>query len=214
MPALTDTATERSLGSVSTSRVEAFSDGVFAIATTLLILGITIPKVGETGDLFSALFALWPSYVSYLVSFLTIGVMWLNHHFLVGMFARVDRTLLMLNLCLLAVIAFVPFPTGVLAEYMVAGTPQQLFVAAALYGSTMLLVTSIFVLLWLHVRRATVVLKNAALSRPIATRAVVFAGFSTVAYLIAIGIGAFAPAVSLILFAAVAVLFAFGRLTR
>ncbi|QWT24226.1 DUF1211 domain-containing protein [Subtercola sp. PAMC28395] len=202
------------IGSVSTSRVEAFSDGVFAIATTLLILEITVPRVGEEGDLFAALFALWPSYVSYLVSFLTIGVMWINHHFLIGLFARVDRPLLFLNLGLLAVVAFIPFPTGVLAEYLVDGTTAQLYAATALYGVTMVLLTTMFLLLWLHVRRSGSILKSAEAAHPVAKRAIVFCVIAAAAYLAAIGIAAVVPVVSLVLFTAVAALFAVGRLAR
>ncbi|UFS59381.1 TMEM175 family protein [Subtercola endophyticus] len=202
------------LGAVSTSRVEAFSDGVFAIATTLLILEIAVPHVGEKGDLFRALFDLWPSYVSYAVSFVTIGLMWINHHYLIGLFARVDRPLLFLNLGLLAVIAFIPFPTGVLAEYLVDGDQQQLFAAATLYGVTMIGVSGFFLLLWMHVRRATGSLKNPAAAVPAAGRAIVFCLCALAAYLIAIAVGALAPVVSLVLFAAVASLFALGRYSR
>src|SRR5436309_14245655 len=118
---------------METNRVEAFSDGVFAIAITLLILTISVPSHGE--HLGHELIDLWPSYVAYAVSFLTIGIMWVNHHTLFRNFARVDRPLLLLNILLLMLIAFVPFPTRVAAEFVHSeGNRRE---AAFLYGLTM-----------------------------------------------------------------------------
>ena len=201
-----------SLGNISTSRIEAFSDGVFAIATTLLVLEIKVPLVSKSGDLFGALFALWPSYVAYLVSFLTIGVMWINHHFLLGLYERVTRSLLFLNLGLLAVVSFIPFPTAVMAEYMVDGTTSQLFPAAALYGATMLLLSVMFLLLWMHTGRVPSALKNPDATAKTVSRAVRFCLMAIGAYVIAVAAAAIAPILALILFAVVAVLFAVGRL--
>lgn len=101
-------------------RVEAFSDGVFAIAITLLILEIKVPE-GAGEHLWTALGAQWPSYAAYVVSFLVIGIMWANHHTVFGYVARVDRTLLFLNLLLLLVVAALPWPTALLAEYLREG---------------------------------------------------------------------------------------------
>lgn len=122
-----------------TGRIEAFSDGVFAIAITLLIIEVGVPHVH--GDaLGSALLRLWPSYLGYLTSFLTIGVMWINHHVVFGFIARADRTFLFLNVVLLMCIAFVPFPTAVLAEFIRTDGARA---GALLYGST-LTVTAVF----------------------------------------------------------------------
>ena len=101
----------------STDRLEMFSDGVLAIAITLLILEVQVPHVGR-GGLWSALGHLWPSYSAYLVSFATIGIMWVNHHAMFERIAHTDRGLLYLNLALLGAIAFLPFPTAVLAQYV------------------------------------------------------------------------------------------------
>lgn len=101
-------------------RVEAFSDGVFAIAITLLVLEIKVPD--DAGDrLWSALGAMWPSYAAYVVTFLVIGVMWVNHHTVFQCIARVDRKLLFLNLILLMGVAALPWPTAVVAEYLREG---------------------------------------------------------------------------------------------
>lgn len=98
---------------METARLETFSDGVFAIAATLLILEIRAPT---HGSLTSGLLHLWPSYVAYAISFVTIGIMWINHHSLFKVIGRVDRTFLAINVLFLLVIAFIPFPTEVLAR--------------------------------------------------------------------------------------------------
>ena len=105
-----------------TGRLEAFSDGVFAIAITLLILEIGVPHVPADGSLWRALRELWPSYLSYAISFVIIGVMWINHHNLFRDIARVDHYLLVLNLLLLMSISFLPFPTAVVANVCVRAT--------------------------------------------------------------------------------------------
>ncbi len=132
---------------METGRVEAFSDGVFAIAITLLILAVGIDPRFH-GDLGKELIDLWPSYVAYAVSFLTIGIMWVNHHTLFRNFARVDRPLLLLNILLLMLIAFVPFPTRVAAEFVHSeGNRRE---AAFLYGITMTITAILFFCVWIY----------------------------------------------------------------
>ena len=113
-----------------TARLETFSDGVFAIAATLLILEIKLPEGGQS--LTHQLLHLWPSYSAYAVSFLTIGIMWINHHTLFRQVGRVDRTFLAINVIFLMVIAFIPFPTHVLAAHL----HQDAKAAALFYGLT------------------------------------------------------------------------------
>jgi uncharacterized membrane protein len=127
-----------------TSRVEAFSDGVFAIAITLLILEIKIPGAGS-GDLAQALLRQWPSYLSFLISFAFIGIMWINHHRLFTHIGRCDDVLLVLNLLLLLGVVVVPFPTAVLAMHL--GQPDQR-AALILYNSTYVFIAVAFNLLW------------------------------------------------------------------
>ena|SRR5688572_3595024 len=100
----------------STTRVEAFSDGVFAIAITLLILEIKVPHA-EHG-LWAGLAALWPSYIAFLMSFIVILIMWVSHHELMRMIERVNYPILFANGVLLLTVTFVPFPTAVLAEHL------------------------------------------------------------------------------------------------
>jgi uncharacterized membrane protein len=132
---------------VETGRVEAFSDGVFAIAITLLILIVGIEHAPH-GDLGAELLDLWPAYVAYAVSFLTIGIMWVNHHMIFRHFARVDRPMLLLNILLLMLIAFVPFPTRVVAEFIKSDTERQ--DAALLYGLTMTITAILFFAVWMY----------------------------------------------------------------
>lgn len=115
----------------SPSRVEAFSDGVFAIAMTLLILEIRVPH-GDHG-LWQGLLALWPSYIAFLMSFVVILIMWVNHHELLRMVRRVNYPFLFSNGLLLLTVTFVPFPTAVLAANL--GTPEAK-TAVAFYCGT------------------------------------------------------------------------------
>src|SRR6266436_5582083 len=115
----------------SPTRVEAFSDGVFAIAITLLILEIRVPRV-EHG-LWAGLLALWPSYVAFLMSFVVILIMWVNHHELLRMVRGVNYPFLFANGLLLLTVTFVPFPTAVVAAYL--ATPDAR-VAVAFYCAT------------------------------------------------------------------------------
>ncbi|MGI8562623.1 MAG: TMEM175 family protein [Candidatus Dormibacter sp.] len=114
-------------------RLEAFSDGVFAVAITLLALNLVVAGPGH-GPLLRQLVDHWPSFVSYLISFFIIGIIWVNHHALVRNIAVVDRTLLFLNLGLLLFVVLIPFATGTMAEYLTSGD-QDAKVATALYGA-------------------------------------------------------------------------------
>jgi TMEM175 potassium channel family protein len=121
-----------------TSRVEAFSDGVFAIAITLLVLDIRI-EPSDYDDLRTALLDEWPAYLAYVTSFLTVGSVWLAHHNLFTRLRFVDPVLLRLNLLLLLATAFLPFPTGVLAQ-AIHESDEAERTAIVLYGATALLI--------------------------------------------------------------------------
>ena len=127
-----------------TARVEAFSDGVFAIAITLLILEIKVPSPAN-GALGRQLLAQWPSYISFVISFAFIGIMWINHHRLFTHIRKCDDLLLVLNLLLLLGVTSVPFPTSVLALHL--GGPDQR-IAAILFNGTYLLIAILFNVLW------------------------------------------------------------------
>jgi len=120
------------------SRLEAFSDGVFAVAITLLALNLTVAGPGH-GKLIDQLGAHWPSFVAYLISFFTIGIIWVNHHGLIRSVKFVDRTLLFVNLVLLLFVVLIPFATGLVAEYLRTSTnPEDIRVAMALFAGVFL----------------------------------------------------------------------------
>jgi len=129
-----------------TGRVEAFSDGVFAIAITLLILEIKVPASGGA-HLSDDLAAQWPSYLSFLGSFVTIGVMWINHHRLFTLIDRTDNRLLFLNLLLLLGVTWIPFPTAVIAEHVGKEGDRT---AALLYAVSFFIIAIFFNVLWRH----------------------------------------------------------------
>jgi uncharacterized membrane protein len=136
----------------TTERLEAFSDGVIAIAITLLVLQIAVPDVDSGNSLFAALWDDWPSFVAYTVSFVVIGIMWVSHHSMFERIAAVDRTLLFINLVLLLGIAFLPFPTALLATYVREGGTNA-SAAAAVYSLTMTIIGFIFTAMWVHLYR-------------------------------------------------------------
>jgi len=139
----------------STTRLEAFSDGVFAIAITLLVLEIRLPpeaEVAHAGGLARTLLTLWPSYAGYAVSFVTIGIMWANHHEVIKLMSGVDHGLIVWNLLLLMAISFTPFPTAVMAEHLPhPGWDRN--VAVAFYCGSFTLTALFYNLLWRNASR-------------------------------------------------------------
>ena len=118
------------------SRLEAFSDGVFAVAITLLALDLTVEGPGH-GRLLDQLYGKWPAFLAYLISFFTIGIIWVNHHALVRSIVKVDRTLLFVNLMLLLFVVLIPFATGTEADYF-PHNDQDAQLAAVLYSGVFL----------------------------------------------------------------------------
>ncbi|WP_433554039.1 TMEM175 family protein [Micromonospora zamorensis] len=131
-------------------RLISFSDAVFAIAVTLLVLEIQPPQ--DFGHLLRGLAALWPSYLAYALSFLLIGQVWVNHHVMFDRVRHVDREVLFLNTLLLMVIAFLPFSTSLLADAL--REEQGLRVAVVVYGATLWTAAALFNIIWAHLRRA------------------------------------------------------------
>jgi uncharacterized membrane protein len=140
-----DVGSTESMGK-QTARLETFSDGVFAIAATLLILEVNLPGHGSvTHDLVHA----WPSYVAYAISFLTIGIIWVNHHTVLQQIGRVDRTFLFINVIFLMIVAFSPFPTRVVAEHLRDGSKP----AAFAYGVNFTLMAISYGAMWFYAAR-------------------------------------------------------------
>lgn len=186
-------------GEVSPGRLEAFSDGIFAIAATLLVLEVRVPE-GDT-PLLGRLLDAWPTYLAYGISFLVIGIMWLNHHGTFVRVRRVDRGLMSLNLLLLGLVAFIPFPTAVLAAN-ITGTGRDPLTAAVFYSTVMAVNALAFALLWLYLGRHRALL--APESEPDAPeRAVRRSLAGVVVYLLLIPVAWLSPVAALIGFAVV-----------
>lgn len=132
-----------------TGRIEAFSDGIFAIAMTLLVIEIKVPshEMVAANGLARSLLALWPSYLAFLTSFATILVIWVHHHWIFVLIRRHDHPLFYWNGLLLLFVTFIPFPTALLSEYLLHAEGK---VAANLYTGTFLAISLAFDVLWRH----------------------------------------------------------------
>jgi uncharacterized membrane protein len=135
---------------VETARLEAFSDGVFAIAITLLVLLFDVPDVSEGQSLGHVLKHQWPQYASYAVSFVTIGIIWVNHHTLFRHIVRVDRVFLFVNVLFLMCVAFIPYPTSVISRYV---RTDDASAAAVMYGLSLTATAICFNALWQYAAR-------------------------------------------------------------
>ena len=133
---------------METGRLETFADGVFAIAATLLIIDVTVPD--RSTALGHSVLHAWPEYAAYAVSFVTIGIMWLNHHLCLRQIGAVDRTFMVLNLFLMMCIAFVPFPTKLVALHLRDDGERA---AALTYGVTLTLTAVCFAAFWFYAAR-------------------------------------------------------------
>lgn len=170
-----------------TIRIEAFSDGVFAIAMTLLVIEIKVPshELVAAKGLAHSLIALWPSYLSFLTSFTTILVIWVHHHWIFTLVRRNDHPFLYLNGLLLLFVTFVPFPTALLAEYLLHPEAK---LAATLYTGTFLAISLAFDALWRHASSKLLSL-NAARDKEIeATQITKWYRFGPPLYLVAFGV--------------------------
>ena len=149
-------------GGVSKARLEAFSDGVIAVAITLLVLDIKYPTppLRAGTSLGHELARHWPVYAAYATSFLTIGIIWINHHVMIGRLREADRLILFLNLLLLMSIAVLPFATSLMAAYLQQSSGQHL--AAAIYAGAFLVMAILFAALNAHILLA----KHHKLAKP------------------------------------------------
>jgi uncharacterized membrane protein len=175
------------LAGVETARLETFSDGVFAIAITLLVLLFDVPDLSEGRSLGHVLERQWPQYASYAVSFVTIGIIWVNHHTLFRHIVRVDRVFLFINVLFLMCVAFIPYPTAVISRYV---RTDDAAAAAIMYGLSLTATAICFNILWQYAARGYRLLAADADRREVAgiTRsywpgALLYAGATAVALL-------------------------------
>lgn len=189
----------------TTSRLEAFSDGVLAIAITLLILEVKVPILEAPGGLAHALAEQWPSYATYALTFAVIGIMWVNHHALFERIGATTRSLMYLNLLLLGAIAFLPFPTALLSHYLLHGG-EDARVAAAAYSVNALIIALSFSALWAYLARTPAVLAP-GFTTDMARAALARAGMGPAVYAVTIVLAFINPIACLIGHALVALYF-------
>jgi uncharacterized membrane protein len=193
----------------STGRIEAFSDGVMAIAITLLVLDLKVPTasdVSDSGSLLAALLDRWPSYLAYLAAFLTIGIIWLNHRAFVDRVNRFDSRMQWLNLALLLGVATLPFPTALMAAYVNAGGAAA-STAAVVYGLLSVATALPWIFMWRHLVAHPELLEppfNVGDARIELKRG----SIGPVVYAVAIPIALVAPLLALVFYVAVAALYA------
>ena len=192
---------------MESGRLEAFSDGVFAVAITLLALELAVPVPGPE-HLTTQLSDHWPSFAAYLVSFLTIGIIWVNHHTLFNNIADVDRPLLFVNLLLLFFVVSIPFVTTMFADYLHHGG-QDAGVAGAIYNGVFTgMGVSFGTLLWWCISHEHL---KAPLPPGAIWSAVIRFGIGNIAYIAAIGIAFVSPAAALLISGLVAVYYMFEQ---
>ena len=138
---------------MSLNRFEAFSDGVFAIAMTLLVVDLKMPELAQStpAEAVSRLLAIWPQVLSYVTSFSVIGVIWLNHHTLFHFLKRVDRATLILNLALLLCVAFIPYVTAIMGHY------SHLQPVVVFFGLVLALTGAVYNGLWFYIVRRYII---------------------------------------------------------
>jgi uncharacterized membrane protein len=191
---------------MGTNRLESFSDGVIAVAITLLVLGVHVPGPSPSHTLAHELLSQWPSYVAYVVSFMTIGIIWINHHAMISRLTNADHPILMLNLLLLMSIGALPFATELMATYLRHSRGQAL--AAAVYSGAFLVMSIAFSALNRHVllRKGQFLSQDLSLERrrQILSRAL----RGLVPYVVATALAFVSPYLTLAICAAVAVYYA------
>jgi uncharacterized membrane protein len=196
---------------MSTNRVEAFSDGVFAIAITLLVLDIAVPAPGSE-RLGHELLAQWPTYASYVISFLTIGIIWINHHATFSRLRSVDHSILMWNLALLLTVGILPFTTSLMATYLKEGSGENL--AAAIYAASFLLMGAVFMGLNRHILRGRPQLLKAPMGDEAVRRTLHFAALGQIPYLLAALLAVVSPYITIAICGATAIYYSLPIASR
>lgn len=190
------------------NRVEAFSDGIFAIIITLLVLEIKVPHLenhASAGSLSTALFELFPKFISWIISFFTVAVIWVNHHKLFKQFRQLDHGIFWWNALLLLWTSFIPFPTAVMGDY-----PGNI-TSVVLYGSVMALMAMSFTLMRWYVLRNPGLLEETTYIRSFRQGTFLSLLFGPLLYLAGIALSLIHPNVSFAIFLAIPVYFIFAE---
>ena len=188
---------------MSVNRLESFSDGVLAVAITLLVLNIGVPSGRHLGH---DLAQQWPAYAAYVTSFMTIGIIWINHHAMVGRLREADHAILILNVILLMTVVVIPFGTSLLASYLKSGRGDHL--AAIVYGAILLAMAIAFVVLNHHIlfRKAHLLADELSLAHR--QRILARSSSGLIPYALATGLAAASAYITLAIAFAVAVFYA------
>ena len=199
-------AAQQPLG-IGTGRLEAFSDGVLAIAITLLVLELSVPA-GSDDDLVGAIRGEWRSYLAYTVSFSTVGALWLAHSTITRYLGRTNPLFVRLNLLFLLVVSFLPFPTRVLGEY--SGDDEPARVATTFYGLTLLAAALLVAVLWRCAVGSDLIREETPRAEVQALTLQLTPGLA--GYVVLLGLGLFAPTVAVVgyLVLALALIVPFG----
>ena len=195
-----------------TGRMEAFSDGVLAIAVTLLVLDLHVPPSNVLHEpLAVALAQEWPAYAAYVTSFLIIGIIWVNHHTVFELVGRVDRNVLFLNLLLLMSVVAIPFATALLSEYLLAGSGNARS-AALVYSAVMLAMSLGFAALYTYVAMHPVLLADGVDSRAVRGSIVRFSAVGSGLYVATLGIALVSAPACLIAHFVIAIYYCFQQI--
>lgn len=191
---------------MSKSRIEAFSDGVIAVAITLLALDLKVPVPAGHVSLAHNLAEQWPNYAAYVVSFVTIGIIWINHHAMLRRLLSVDHTILMLNLLLLMTIVALPFSTALMAAYLKASSGENL--AAVVYGASLFAMAVSFLVLHRHILLSKTELLQENVTAPVRRAILRRNAAGVLPYLVATLAALLTPYLTLAICAAIAVFYA------
>ena len=194
-----------------TKRTEAFSDGVLAIAITLLVLDLSVPARDDLhGSLARALAREWPSYGSYVTSFLIIGIIWVNHHAVFQLIGRIDRIALFLNLLLLMTVVTIPYTTRLLATYLTASSGAR--TAAIIYSAVMVAMSCAFAGLYTYIARRPALLAEGV--DPVAVRASIvrFSAVGLILYVGTVVVAIFSAPLCLLAHFAIALYYCFSQI--
>ncbi len=198
---------------MDTRRTEAFSDGVFAVAITVLVFGLL--PIGASHDtkvtLAHQLVSGWPQYVAYVTSFLTIGIMWLNHHALIAQLRVVNRPLLIMNLFLLMGVVAVPWPTTLVADHLTGPGVKGGEAATVTYGVVLLAISTAYSAMWVYIGRHAAVVAHQPDRPPERLKTLRFtAGLG--GYALAAGVSFYSPGVAMAMYGLIAVYYFFEHL--
>jgi uncharacterized membrane protein len=195
---------------MDSARLEAFSDGVFAVAITLLALDLAIAGPGH-GTLAHQLSNKWPSFAAYAISFLTIGIIWVNHHAVFKNLSEIDRTLLFLNLFLLFFVVSIPFATSTMASYLREGGADSHLASVLYLGAFEGMSIAFTLIFWWAIRHEHM---RVPLSPADARRASIRFGIGQVGYIVGIGVCFVSAPAALVISFLVAVYYVFEQTPR